>query len=80
MPQRKSLTSHEYDGVDIHVGQVFHVNSEHVGLLLALGRIAPEPGEQGYVPRDSTAAAPAPYQTRDMAPERTKRPYHRKAA
>ena len=79
MPQRISAAPHEYAGRQYQVGDPFDCEAQDVALLLAIGRIAPEAGEPGYVDRDLTAAAPAPYATRDMAAARTKRPYQRKA-
>jgi hypothetical protein len=48
--ERVSTCEHEYDGKKLVAGERFSVEPKHVGLLLLLGRIAPQEGEPGYVP------------------------------
>lgn len=72
MPIRTSKTEHEYPyGHRRRVGDRFRVDESDVDVLLALGRIESEPGEQGHVP-GSKPEVPAQdiYATRDMTAAR----------
>jgi len=70
MPQRICKVAHWYGGRDRVPGETFEVESQDIGLQLALGRIEPE---------DEAPKVAQSYMTRDMT-ARTKRPYNRKAA
>ncbi len=80
MPERIAKVAQEYGQRRIKVGELFQVEPQHVDVLLRVGHIEPEEGELGYVVRDLNPGAAGVYQTRDMATERTKRPYRRKGA
>lgn len=48
--ERTSLKDHEYGGKQLKAGDKFEIEDpKHVPILLAFGRIAPEPGELGFV-------------------------------
>lgn len=64
MPKKTTQTRttkipHEYWGKLLGVGEKFECEPEHVWLLLTMGRIEPEPGEEGYVASVKDAAPPA---------------------
>lgn len=57
---RVSKAIQRYAGKDIAVGESFDVHINNVKLLLAIGRIEPEPGEPGFIVRNVAASvAPA---------------------
>jgi len=66
MPTRISKTTHEYAGRVLSKGDEFEVEQEHIPLLLAIGRIEPEEGEEGYLTRDMHAGKPAAYKRKDI--------------
>lgn len=74
MPERTAKVATEYAGRKLSVGERFHVEPNHVGVLLIVGHIEPEEGEPGYVARDLAADKPHEYLTRDMQPRRRGRP------
>ncbi len=78
--ERTAKIDHEYWQRPIKAGQTVEVDQPDVEVMLMLGLIEPEIGEEGYVSRDIEATAPAEYVTRDMSPERQKRPYNRRGA
>lgn len=83
MQRRVAKIAQEYGGRELSVGDPFDVDTEHISLLLSMGRIEREahdvPNE--YETRDMQAAPAPAYQTRDMAGTlHVKRPYHRKTA
>ena len=53
MPLRTSKGGHDYRLRPVKAGERIEVDQEHVGLMLTLGWLEPEPGEPGYL-------APAP--------------------
>lgn len=61
MPDRISKTEHEYAGRRLSKGDMFHVEQQDIPLLLAIGRIEPEEGEEGYLTRDMRASKPSAY-------------------
>ncbi len=66
MPERIAKVAQEYAQRRISVGERFHVEQQHVDLLLRVGHIEPEEGEPGYVARDLQAGDAGEYLTRDM--------------
>jgi hypothetical protein len=64
MPERIAKVAQEYAQRQIKVGERFHVEPEHIVLLLALGRIEPEEIDSGYQTRDMTAGRPRKYRTK----------------
>lgn len=76
---RIAKVEQEYAGRRLQVGEAFEPEPQHVPLLLALGRIEPMDGDPVDVTRDMTVETSGNYLTRDLTPERTKRPYRRKA-
>ena len=77
MPEMTSKAVHQYGGRNLTAGERFHVEPEHVAILLALGR-----AEVVSSQTDEVAIAPQPgtYHRRDMvAAPAAKRKYTRKA-
>ncbi len=80
MQKRVAKIAHDYAGVARGVGIMFDVEDQDVCIMLLAGLIEPMEGDPGYVATNIQASEPVHYQTRDMAADRTKRPYNRKAA
>ena len=82
MPEMISKIDHVYAGRQLTAGERFHADKEFVGALVGLGRAEPAPIDcevEQYQRRDVAAAAPASYQTRDVASTaRKKRKYARR--
>lgn len=76
MQERVCKVAHWYGGRDRVVGERFPVEPQHVVLELALGRIEPVEGEDGFVCLNMVVAETPVYMTRDM---QAKRKYERKA-
>lgn len=70
MPEMIAKVAQEYPvGTKRSPGEAFHVDQNHVRLLVAIGRVEYPAGEGAQEPkrRDLQAAAPIRYQTRALA-------------
>jgi hypothetical protein len=72
MPERTCKVALQYAGRDVGVGERFNVEAKDVELLLTIGWIEPEEGEEVYVTRDMAAGEPEEYKTREMQPAKRK--------
>jgi hypothetical protein len=66
MPERISKVAHEYAGRQLSKGDKFECEEQHVNLLLAIGRLEPEEGEEGYQTRDMRAGKGGGYKRKNM--------------
>jgi hypothetical protein len=77
MPKRISKTHHEYARQALAPGDEFEAEAKHLPMLLALGRIEPEPGEAGYVAGAESARVSEVVPRVAGAKARTKQIIHR---
>jgi hypothetical protein len=81
--ERICKMAHEYAGRQVEVGDRFEVEPGDVALMLAMGRIQREEGDEvpAHVARDLASTWPDCYNTRAMTAARgSKRAYNRKAS